>query len=396
MNHGRVDAGGETGDGSDDWAYTTIGGVRIGIYFVEGGADKFADPTATVYQIGKPTDFTKSVLENVKSSKGYDYTIDIYSKWSVFDYMNKDGEVYNPVRVKITPYTYKKPSDSSIISSMPNPLNCETKDWVDWFIGNDYKNITEISKLCGSEIAANDFKNNIYRYKGLVLNGTYKLFFEPLILAIVDGNGIFLTLRDAIKYNQRRNYDGVIVNKLNLMFEELGNNAFLVEDEKPALNMYKNAYPDENGPAYEIKYDKDRAKVTMDEIKKQIQPGGTIYKSMGVGVVTPNPAVEPPPEPVVVSEELPDADVIFNTDPEEVKGQFKAENRDAEKYDVSKGIPCTEELYANIIAPEYLKDFNVTEVTDSKDYDITVRKTFRLHYETWDDDADDCPDCSDG
>jgi len=38
------DAGGSTGKGSNDWAITLLGrGVRIGIYFVEGREDNFAN-----------------------------------------------------------------------------------------------------------------------------------------------------------------------------------------------------------------------------------------------------------------------------------------------------------------------------------------------------------------
>ena len=184
-----------------------------------------------------------------------------------------------------------------------------------------------------------------------------------------------------------------IIDELNPMFVYLANKAFLVRDEIAALSMTANNYI--NGKPYITDHEEATKKEDRKEMKAEIKPGGKVYSSMGVGVVTP-PRVETPPEPVVIPEELPDAEVILNTDPEKVEGQFKAENRDAEKYDVSKGIPCTEELYANITAPEYLKDFDVKKVEGDKDYDITVRKTFRLHYETWDYDAYDCPDCSGG
>ncbi len=415
VNIDSGDAGGDTGKGSNEWAFSLIGrGIRIGIYFVEGGEANFAhglrpegneepdDPEKPyVRRVGLPMDFSKEVIEDIQKKYGttYDYTVEGYSEMSVFDYMNKEGRPYKLKDASVEPYEYIKPT-LDIITSMPEPFQCSKEDWVEWFTGDDYKNIPEISKLCGQEISKENFKEGIYidPVDNIEKHGTYKIFFEPLISARVNGVGMFLSLRDAIRYNEYHTsntsgyYNGKIVDWLNLMFEYLANKAFLAEDEIEALNMLKN-------DGYRVEYLSEtdqHKKNSKKEIIDQMKPNGKVYKSMGVGVVTPNPPTEPPPEPVVIPEELPDEEVILNTDPEEVKGQFKAEDRDAEKYDVSKGIPCAEELYANITAPEYLKDFDVKKVEGSKDYDITVRKTFRLHYETWDEDAHDCPDCSGG
>jgi hypothetical protein len=112
-------------------------------------------------------------------------------------------------------------------------------------------------------ISQEDFKNGIYKYKGLEKKGTYKIFFEPLLSARVNDVGMFISLRDAIRYNEYHTtntssyYEGKIVDWLNLMFEYLANKAYLQKDEKDALNMLANKYPreSENGVSYMVSYD---------------------------------------------------------------------------------------------------------------------------------------------
>ncbi len=114
VNYDTGDAGGNTGTGSTEWAFSLRGrGVRIGIYFVEGGEENFAhgirpeemeyneetenseetEETEIPYviQVGYVTDFSKEVLENMQRKYGtkYDYTVEYYTGMSVFDYMNK-------------------------------------------------------------------------------------------------------------------------------------------------------------------------------------------------------------------------------------------------------------------------------------------------------------------
>ena len=61
VNYGSGDYSGTTGKGSKDWKYNTGGrGVRISIYFVEGGKENFADPNCEIYPIGKPTETESS------------------------------------------------------------------------------------------------------------------------------------------------------------------------------------------------------------------------------------------------------------------------------------------------------------------------------------------------
>ncbi|MCX7920462.1 MAG: DUF5704 domain-containing protein [Clostridia bacterium] len=61
---------------------------------------------------------------------------------------------------------------------------------------------------------------------------------------------------------------------------------------------------------------------------------------------------------------------------------IKADNRGAEKFDVSQGIPSSEDLYINATAKEYL--YNYTEPIENrgrKSYPITVSKTYNLSWE---------------
>ncbi|NLK87708.1 MAG: hypothetical protein GX279_09485 [Clostridiaceae bacterium] len=75
VNVDTGDAGGDTGKGSNEWAFSLIGrGIRIGIYFVEGGEANFANglrPEGSdesddsekpyVRRVGLPTDFPKKL-----------------------------------------------------------------------------------------------------------------------------------------------------------------------------------------------------------------------------------------------------------------------------------------------------------------------------------------------
>ena len=159
-NYGEGDYGGSSGKGTSQWKYTSAGrGVRIGIYFVEGGKEDFADPSTTIFRIGKPTDFAKQEVDY----KTYpEYVVDEYSGMSVFDYMNRGGQDYSSKSASIEPYHYIKSSDPVSIS-MPDILYSDRADWDEWFTGNDYANIPKLSALCGQKISAEDFKNGIYR-----------------------------------------------------------------------------------------------------------------------------------------------------------------------------------------------------------------------------------------
>lgn len=62
-------------------------------------------------------------------------------------------------------------------------------------------------------------------------------------------------------------------------------------------------------------------------------------------------------------------------------GVIKADNRGSEKFDVTTGIPTTEDLYGNVKASEYLINASFSKVTGEKFYPIKVSKTYTLKWE---------------
>ena len=135
INHGEGEYDVSTGDGKSDWKYWTGGrGIRISIYFVEGEEENFSKNTkqvkseeseeivevpVTVYQIGKPTDFAKY--------NPY-YTVDVYTRRSVFDYMNKSGTLYKPILTVDEPYKCIVDQSKSITKSMPDPKRARQRN----------------------------------------------------------------------------------------------------------------------------------------------------------------------------------------------------------------------------------------------------------------------------
>lgn len=61
-------------------------------------------------------------------------------------------------------------------------------------------------------------------------------------------------------------------------------------------------------------------------------------------------------------------------------GFIKADNRGSEKFDVSKGIPSSEKMYVNLFGKNYLYNYNFLENTGSKNYTVTVKKTYNLSW----------------
>ncbi|CAM3282381.1 MULTISPECIES: DUF5704 domain-containing protein [Paenibacillus] len=59
---------------------------------------------------------------------------------------------------------------------------------------------------------------------------------------------------------------------------------------------------------------------------------------------------------------------------------IKADARGAERYDVLKGIPTSESLYVNASAKAYLYKNKFTEIKGTKQYPVTVSRTYSLHW----------------
>jgi len=64
--------------------------------------------------------------------------------------------------------------------------------------------------------------------------------------------------------------------------------------------------------------------------------------------------------------------------------RIAADNRGTESFDVTQGIPSSEDLYANVQASEYIHDETYNHVDGSITYKVTVTKTYKLW--KWDED----------
>ena len=62
-------------------------------------------------------------------------------------------------------------------------------------------------------------------------------------------------------------------------------------------------------------------------------------------------------------------------------GNLNADKRGNEKFNVLQGIPTDETLYANIITEEYLTDFSSRNITGTRTYTVTVRRTYNLSWQ---------------
>ncbi|WP_436669386.1 DUF5704 domain-containing protein [Paenibacillus kandeliae] len=60
---------------------------------------------------------------------------------------------------------------------------------------------------------------------------------------------------------------------------------------------------------------------------------------------------------------------------------IKADKRDAEQFDVSKGIPTSESLYGNVLARTYLSKHTFTEYSGVCTYKVVVKRTYNLKWE---------------
>lgn len=290
------DSGGSTGNGSDSWKFTTqSSGVRISVYWAKGNEEAFKD-SSLVKKLGNTTDFIPKGIPN-------SYKVEYYTGKSIFDYMNGVGASFSYINASKDKFEYKDTSEKVIVD-MPDPLSGDAESWLKWFMGDDYKdnpdfkNIPAITKLCGYEISSEDFASGAYKTNNGVEYGWYKIFIEPEVFAVIDGNSMIVTLRDMIKLGESKNYTHTkLVDMLNLVYEYLANPMYLLDQEDAALNMSANnwdkstgKYLDpkvKKGTPYEVHYDKSTKTADKAEIVKQLGKSGKIYKSMGVGTINP-------------------------------------------------------------------------------------------------------------
>lgn len=68
---------------------------------------------------------------------------------------------------------------------------------------------------------------------------------------------------------------------------------------------------------------------------------------------------------------------------------IKADQRDNERFDVTKGIPSGETLYVNVLADEYIYRFIPRRVTGTVEYDVRVEYEVRVRVSDGEDNGDD-------
>ena len=56
-----------------------------------------------------------------------------------------------------------------------------------------------------------------------------------------------------------------------------------------------------------------------------------------------------------------------------VRGVLKADDRGSAKFDVTRGIPTSEDLYANVLAKEYLFQHRWVNMTGTVTYTVKVK-----------------------
>ncbi|MCG7380510.1 DUF5704 domain-containing protein [Paenibacillus sp. ACRSA] len=106
------------------------------------------------------------------------------------------------------------------------------------------------------------------------------------------------------------------------------------------------------------KYPEMKIYAKYDGPDKPEDPGGG-------GACTPN--IGPPSQGTTMNRS--------DLDPN-ARGVIKADNRDAERFDVLKGIPTSESLYTNAIADNYLFDQSWARMTGKTTYDCNVTLTY--------------------
>lgn len=393
-NNDSLPTYGYSGKGDDLWKYNSnYSGMRISIYWAPD--EQAFESGVDVIQLGKTIDVSKT---------GPWYKVDLYTGYSIYWYMNGDniGMGKNYKSTVTTPYIWLGKGEvynskgQDIVDIMPDVWNGTKEEWDNWFEGpiingnNTYQNIPAIARLCEAEISIEDFKNGKLDIFGYINTGIYKIFFEPVIYPIVDGVPMAMTLRDIIRWeeafwrNDISTSDGKdLINWITPVFAFTANSQFLIENEA-AISMYgkKSGLYNEafnktghtlfgentsKADTFKVVYDSPDISIRHQQrarIKEQLNPlGGIIYNSMGVGVITP----ENEEDLNIIDESKVVADIDYNSD-----GVIKAAFRDNEIFDVAKGIPSGESLYAQVIADSYLYRLSTRSVSGSVSTGVTV------------------------
>lgn len=101
---------------------------------------------------------------------------------------------------------------------------------------------------------------------------------------------------------------------------------------------------------------------------------------------TPKPSTTPTPSPTPTPElpeiDIPIGEIIEETFTEvEATGVIRADDRGAEKFVATLGVPTTESLYGEVKATEYLLGYRLIKKVGLKTYPVTVTKKYILEWD---------------
>ncbi|WP_302476280.1 DUF5704 domain-containing protein [Paenibacillus sp. DCT19] len=121
-----------------------------------------------------------------------------------------------------------------------------------------------------------------------------------------------------------------------------------------------------------VLWEKDDFKLTTStNIGVESAPGEPEDPGQGGGGGACTPNIGPPSQGTTMNKS--------DLDPN-ARGAIKADNRDAERFDVLKGIPTSESLYTNAIADNYLFDQSWARMTGKTTYDCSVTLTYEREW----------------
>lgn len=291
-NNDTLPSNPSAGKGSAFWnipAYNDMG-MRLTIYW---GKNEDAFNAGDIVKIGKTFDFAKQ-------GSGARYQIEQYTTMSVYDYMRTkvlNSKIFEK-ETNIKNYKYVIDNTMPDVRRTVADFKNAKSEWDKWILSPDstgtytFTNLSLITSKLGHNIEPNDLKNGYYNDgKGGREKGLYKIYIEPVSYSFIDGIYSAMTMRDLISWQYSYDkgyiktdkiksnstgeyYNPSIITALTPLFDTTGNSQYLLYDVN-ALNLKGNT------PVYQI--DGSTTSDARNEIKKQIQPGGKIYNSMGVG-----------------------------------------------------------------------------------------------------------------
>lgn len=126
---------------------------------------------------------------------------------------------------------------------------------------------------------------------------------------------------------------------------------------------------------------------TLPDVKKGYSFYITLHYKEGTGevIITPIPGT-PTPTPTPTPE-IPPVDIPISETVEEPfkegfsTGVIRADDRGAEKFVATLGVPTTESLYGEVIGTEYLLGYRLTKKVGVKTYPITVKKQYIFEWD---------------